>query len=67
MRMSLASASPGSLLEALAESEHATPQLVVEAERHRIFTDVDESCLFIDEGSVVVESSDQRPRTAVYA
>ena len=42
-------------------------QLVVEAERHRVFTDVDESCLFIDEGSVVVENLDQRPRTAVYA
>ena len=29
--------------------------------------DVDESCIFIDEGSVVVENADQRPRTAVYA
>ena len=42
-------------------------QPVVESERHRIYNDVEESCLFIDEGSVVVESSDQRPRTAVYA
>ena len=28
---------------------------------------VDETCLFIDEGSAVVENADQRPRTAVYA
>ena len=28
---------------------------------------VDETCLFIDEGSVVVENANQRPRTAVYA
>ena len=39
-------------------------QLVVESERHPIYNDVEESCLFIDEGSVVV-GSDQRPRTAV--
>jgi len=31
------------------------------------FADVDETCLFIDEGSVVVENANQRPRTAVYA
>ena len=57
------------LLELCASVKSAVPnaQPVVESERHRIYNDVEESCLFIDEGSVVVENSDQRPRTAVYA